>query len=95
MTSLGAQSTIMTQSCAQICGIDHLIDKRFSGKAFGVGTGIIIGKIHLVDMKIGTAHFPVTIVRETIIYGILINNFSDSHVIMIRLSWRKWHHRMT
>jgi DNA damage-inducible protein 1 len=58
----GAQSTIMTQSYAQLCGIDHLIDKRFSGKAVGVGTGIIIGKIHLVDMIIDTAHFPVTIV---------------------------------
>lgn len=58
----GAQSTIMTLACAQACGIDHLIDTRFEGQAVGVGTGKIMGRIHLAEMKIGSAHFPVTIV---------------------------------
>ena len=52
----------MTRQCAQVCGIAHLIDTRFEGQAVGVGTGIILGRIHLVEMKIGTAHFPITIV---------------------------------
>jgi hypothetical protein len=57
----GAQSTIMTKQCTDICGISHLIDTRFAGQAVGVGTGTIIGRIHLADMKIGEAYFPITI----------------------------------
>mmetsp|Transcript_15808 Transcript_15808/g.26503 ORF Transcript_15808/g.26503 Transcript_15808/m.26503 type:complete len:481 (+) Transcript_15808:116-1558(+) len=57
----GAQSTIMTKQTAALCGIDHLIDTRFAGQAVGVGTGIILGRIHLAQMKIGQAFFPITI----------------------------------
>lgn len=57
----GAQSTIMTKQTAKLCGIDHLIDTRFAGQAVGVGTGIILGRIHLAQMKINKAFFPITI----------------------------------
>lgn len=57
----GAQSTIMSKRKAQECGILHLVDQRFAGVAVGVGTGKILGRIHLVSLQIGPSHFPCTI----------------------------------
>uniref|UniRef100_A0A7S1GPG5 Aspartic peptidase DDI1-type domain-containing protein n=2 Tax=Cyclophora tenuis TaxID=216820 RepID=A0A7S1GPG5_CYCTE len=58
----GAQSTIMSLKCAEACGIDHLIDTRFAGMAVGVGTGKILGRIHIVQLSIGGSHFfPCTV----------------------------------
>mmetsp|Transcript_17532 Transcript_17532/g.40748 ORF Transcript_17532/g.40748 Transcript_17532/m.40748 type:complete len:415 (+) Transcript_17532:80-1324(+) len=62
----GAQSTIMSKKCAEACGISHLIDTQFQGTALGVGTGKILGRIHIVRLEIGGAHFPcsVTVMEE-------------------------------
>lgn len=49
----GAQSTIMTQTCAEKCRIMRLIDKRFAGVAVGVGSAKIIGRIHTCSLKVG------------------------------------------
>jgi DNA damage-inducible protein 1 len=57
----GAQSTIMSLDCAKHCKIDHLIDTRFAGTAVGVGTGKIIGRVHLVGLQIQTSFFPCTV----------------------------------
>jgi DNA damage-inducible protein 1 len=57
----GAQSTIMSKNKAIECGILHLVDKRFEGVAVGVGTGKILGRIHLVSLQIGPSHFPCTV----------------------------------
>mmetsp|Transcript_25677 Transcript_25677/g.36224 ORF Transcript_25677/g.36224 Transcript_25677/m.36224 type:complete len:478 (-) Transcript_25677:109-1542(-) len=57
----GAQNTIMSKRCAKECGVDHLIDTRFEGTAVGVGTGKILGRIHIVSLQIQQYHFPVSV----------------------------------
>jgi hypothetical protein len=57
----GAQATIMSKKCAERCDIFHLLDTRFHGVAVGVGTGKILGRIHIAQLQIGDYHFPVTV----------------------------------
>lgn len=48
----GAQVTVMSQQCAERCGIAHLLDKRFSGVVRGVGQARIIGRVHLALLEL-------------------------------------------
>jgi DNA damage-inducible protein 1 len=48
----GAQQTIMSLSLAKQCQIDQYIDTRMAGIAVGVGTGVILGRIHIVQIEI-------------------------------------------
>lgn len=57
----GAQMTIMSKKVAHECGLDGLIDTRFSGMASGVGTSKILGKIHIVQLQIGNSYFPCSV----------------------------------
>lgn len=57
----GAQMTIMSKKCAQMHGILDYVDTRFAGVAVGVGTGKILGRIHIVQLQIGSTYFPCSV----------------------------------
>lgn len=49
----GAASTVMSETCAERCGVMRLVDRRFATVAVGVGTQKVIGKVHLGTVQIG------------------------------------------
>lgn len=57
----GAQSTIMSSQSAERCGLLHLLDTRFEGVAVGVGTGKILGRVHVVSIRVSGHFFPCSI----------------------------------
>ena len=63
----GAQITVMSAACAKRCGIAGLIDDRFPGKAIGVGSSDILGRIDELSMRVGplSYHNRVAILRES------------------------------
>ncbi|GAU13419.1 hypothetical protein TSUD_127150 [Trifolium subterraneum] len=54
----GAQSTIISKSCAERLGLLSLLDKRYRGVAHGVGQTEILGRIHVAPINIGNIFYP-------------------------------------
>jgi DNA damage-inducible protein 1 len=50
----GAQISCMSLETAEKLGLGDLIDVRVQGKAFGVGAQPIVGKIHALELLIGS-----------------------------------------
>lgn len=63
----GAQVTVMSESCAKRCRINNQIDGRYSGKAVGIGSSDITGRIHDLSMRVGPVSYQnkVSILRES------------------------------
>lgn len=54
----GAQSTIISKTCAERLGLLRLLDQRYKGMAHGVGQTEILGRIHVAPIKIGNIFYP-------------------------------------
>ena len=63
----GAQVTVMSESCARRCRVANQIDGRFSGKAVGIGSSDILGRINQLLMRVGpiSYHNKVSILRQS------------------------------
>lgn len=71
----GAQMTIISKSSLSKVGLDHLIDTRFSGVAVGVGTGKLLGRVHVAPLLIQNRFFPVTL---AVLESVNTNNSNQS-----------------
>lgn len=58
----GAQSTIISKTCAERLGLLRLLDERYKGIAHGVGQSEILGRIHVAPIKIGNNFYPCSFV---------------------------------
>lgn len=63
----GAQISIMSYGCAQRCRISGNIDTKYSGRAIGVGSSDILGRINGLSMRVGPISFDgkVSILRDS------------------------------
>jgi Aspartyl protease len=63
----GAQVTVMSESCARRCRVANQIDGRFSGKAVGIGSSDILGRINQLGMRVGPISYnsKVSILRQS------------------------------
>ena len=88
----GAQMSIMSESCAEKCGLSDLIDYRYKGEARGVGKQTILGKIWLVDIDIGDGQSipcSFTVLKDMDIDMIFGLDMLNSHRANINLNDRK------
>lgn len=83
----GAEFSTISLDTAIKCGLESHIDKRLEGKALGVGSSRIIGKIHLVQLKCGNEYFATNfMVVENVVGTLLGMPFLRMHRMVIDLS---------
>jgi len=76
----GASTSVMSHYMAELLNIDHLIDKRMSGVAKGIGVQKIIGKILNLNIKInGTIFVPINIT--------ILDTEVDKHLVLFGLDF--------
>eukprot|EP00474_Spongospora_subterranea_P000895 CRZ01353.1 hypothetical protein [Spongospora subterranea] len=63
----GAQASVMSLKCAKSLGIAHLIDTRFAGIVKGVGSANTCGRVHYVEIQIGSQYVAASL---TIVDGV-------------------------
>ena len=63
----GAEISIMSSACAKRCHLSNQIDMNYSGKALGVGSGHIIGRLDDMTMRIGPLSFKsrISVLRDS------------------------------
>lgn len=49
----GAQKTVMSKECARKVKVLDIVDTDFAGVAMGVGAAKIMGRVHIMPMKVG------------------------------------------
>lgn len=83
----GAQMSIMSESCAKLCGLSDLIDYSYQGVAKGVGQQTILGKIWLIDILVENIAVPCsfTILKNMDIDMIFGLDMLNSHRANINL----------
>ena len=54
----GAQSSILPLSVPTACGLEDLIDEKYSGVLRGVGTDRIMGRIHYLELTFSCGVYP-------------------------------------
>ena len=89
----GAQISIMSEFIAEACGLSDLIDRQYQGVAKGVGEAKITGRIHCIDICIGTKLLPCsfTILDTTDMKLILGLDMMLSHGCLLDLKNRCLH----
>ena len=53
----GAQVSIMSTNFAKRCGLSDFVDKKYSGRAVGVGSSQILGKINNLPIRLSGLNF--------------------------------------
>ena len=88
LVDTGAQMTIMSVDIAHKCGLYHLIDTNYKGKAIGVGESNIIGVVHCAQIKVGNNHImaKITVIENVSIGFILGLDNMRSHRCVIELA---------
>ncbi|EFO63562.1 DDI1-like DNA-damage inducible protein [Giardia lamblia P15] len=83
----GAEFSTISLDTAIRCGLEDHIDKRQEGRALGVGSSRIVGKIHLVQLKYGEEYFATNfMVVESVVGTLLGMPFLRMHRMVIDLA---------
>ena len=53
-----SNQSLVNSTFAEKCGLMHLLDKRWTGIAKGVGSAKILGRIHIATLQIGNMFLP-------------------------------------